>query len=390
MCLATAKGNKGRGNNEGTNIPNQDASVVIHGPLQSSQRRNGDEDDDTNVNRYRFVLAALFDGHGEWGHVASQIAVNDFPTRVLQKLREIKTPNPTTATRLIKNALLETDQIAMANMPHQAGSTAVVVFYLNHFVYISSLGDSTALLVQRVSSKSTSSPNHSRRHHNASSIRKPTPNFESSFLSWVLSVFWWYQLSPPMDIAKEESRTTMREPCEYKVIASAVRHKPGDPKERSRIERNGGTVYIPTNNKESSRVVFTLNDESTDSAMQMALAMSRSLGDEDAKELKLVTADASTVVVDLRDYYRTGEPNHFFVILASDGVMDEVETKTVVDTIGTALYAYETNNDDDDRRARRLYDACQDIVKQAVRGWSRSTGNRYRDDISLVVQKIEA
>jgi serine/threonine protein phosphatase PrpC len=166
----------------------------------------------------------------------------------------------------------------------------------------------------------------------------------------------------------------------YKILAQSVKHKPADFKERMRIENAGGTVHIPFDPEQTSRVVYPVEDETNGMVMQMALAMSRSLGDKDGKQLGVVIADPDVVTVDLKDHLDDG--NRFFLVLASDGVSDMVPEMDALAPLGRALF-------DNDKDAPLLETVVEGILTAAAQEWGRLSGNTYRDDISLTVHKID-
>ena len=180
----------------------------------------------------------------------------------------------------------------------------------------------------------------------------------------------------------------------YKILLASVKHKPGDPKEKARIEAAGGMVHIPFDPKQSSRVVYPVADERNMNGMvtQMALAMSRSLGDTDGKKLGVVIADPDVVFTDLTDHLvastNDGDDDsqtsgRFFLVLASDGVTDMVNEYDVISLLGRALYEEGADN------GPSLSRTVQSIMEKASSQWGRETGYAYRDDISLTVKKIE-
>jgi serine/threonine protein phosphatase PrpC len=308
-----------------------------------------------------WFLAALFDGHGTFGHVASYIAATTLPALLLQALQRptiAKPPQATTAldSQMVQQAFDKTDALAMSHMPNEAGTTAVVAWQQGTYVHIASVGDSAAFVVQ------------------------------------------WFGNSPEKRRGQRAAGWTFRSNrvsqhhTPYRILATAVKHKPGDPIEKQRIERNGGTVYIPLNRNESSRVVYEMKRKASQN-VQMALAMSRSLGDVDGKRLGVITSNCSLVSVDLRDYYSRSNgvvgPNtrtsQFFVVLASDGVMDVLDANVIIQSLGTALFG----DGDPTTRLDRLQSAGQEIMNAASLSWHRLTSGQYRDDMSLIFQGLE-
>lgn len=331
-CLFTNTGAKG------FDTPNQDRSVVI-----ADHSVDGDGG---------WSVVALFDGHGDFGHVTSHVAVTDLPSLILQSLltqsssKLVFEASPKRIAELMTKAFQKIDSTGVISKVPRGGSTAVVVLQHDSWVHIASVGDSTAVLVQ-----------------------------------------WLNAGTPKGDHQSAPS------PVPYKIIASAVKHKPGDPLERKRIEENGGQVYIPLNPSESSRVVFDVIDEDGRKT-QTGLAMSRALGDTSGKHQNVVIADPDIVSIDLDEFISpTLNANnderpkgHFFVIVASDGVTDMISLDLLIKKIGNTLYDH--NSQYDLQKKQALDKSCRMIVNSATKAWNFATHSQYRDDISFGVHKI--
>lgn len=352
LCMMTLRGAKGH------EAPNQDRSVVLvqQQPQPDPASKNGDD---------FTMLAALFDGHGDLGHVTSQIAINELVVNIVNAAAASATQQQQQPQQIFQSTYLETDRGRISQIP-RAGTTAVTVLQLGRQVHLASAGDSTAVLVQWFGDEQKNrrhrkeKQSHSNSENRSNPRRNPLP---------------WYRRWFGSETTASATTTTA---LPYKIVARAVHHKPGDPTERARIEAAGGMVHIPLVAGQSSRVVYPIHDDESGLMMQMALAMSRSLGDKDGKELGVVIADPDVVTVDLNDYIVNGS-DQFFVVLASDGVIDMVPTDHVVASLGRALY--DGGGD--------LHAAVQYILTLAVEKWRLDTGSTYRDDISLTVQKLE-
>jgi serine/threonine protein phosphatase PrpC len=207
-----------------------------------------------------------------------------------------------------------------------SGCTAVVVWQLHSVVYIASAGDSTAMLAA------------------------------------------YYPATLP------SATSTVQ------LVLSAVHHKPADPLERARIEAAGGMVWLPPDEVGgSSRVV--LRDPHDPMLIRMALAMSRCLGDVDGKVDGTLTAEPSIVSLNL-----TTVPNapRFFVVVASDGVMDHAPQDYVLQTVAEALFASSTSS-----RGEAVATAVHSILQTAAQGWDAALQGTYRDDMTLMISPIE-
>jgi serine/threonine protein phosphatase PrpC len=248
LCILTLKGSKGL-----INVPNQDHSLILRDPAQ--------------------LVLALFDGHGENGHLSSSTVVRDLPFRFVQPAQAAqKTPSHFT------HEFLAVDSGPVSKIPY-AGSTGIVVHYdvaLQHLV-VASVGDSTCLIVRG-------------------------------------------------------SGATMPSSNSSQILLESMKHKPALPDERQRIESKGGRIFVPQNPQvESSRVLIPgpFGPES------YALAMSRSLGDIEGKRLGYLTAEPDVKVLDLKGQL-TGE-DFVFAVVASDGVFDVINKQTLVQELDRAL-----------------------------------------------------
>jgi serine/threonine protein phosphatase PrpC len=324
--IVTQSGNKGH------ESPNQDRSILIQGIKYHRNERSHEQRND-------FFLAALFDGHGDLGHVTSHVAVTNLPLLLLQSIQMIQNSNnqETVADdlipKIIRDAFDTIDTRSVIAQVPRGGSTAVLVVRFKNTVYIASAGDSTAYLIQWFDTN----------HNDSTSIR-----------------------------------TTDQKVLPYSILKSAVQHKPTNPLERKRIEENGGRVYIPRQGShESSRVIYESIDEGGQ-MVQTGLAMSRSLGDTTAKELRVVISDPDIVTYTLPD---SNNLDSFFIILASDGLMDVTDLSDLIIPVGTSLYG-------DERASMPLQTVCHTIVQRAIDTWNLATGNQYRDDITLLVHKV--
>lgn len=248
LCILTLKGSKGL-----INVPNQDHSLILRDHSQ--------------------LVLALFDGHGENGHLSSSTVVRDLPFRFVQPAQAAqKSPSH------FAQEFLAVDRGPVSKVPY-AGSTGIVVHYdvaLQRLV-VASVGDSTCLIVR------------------GSGATMPSSN------------------SSP-------------------ILLESMKHKPVLPGERQRIESKGGRVFVPPNPQvESSRVLIPgpFGPES------YALAMSRSLGDIEGKRLGYLTAEPDVKILDLNGQLTDG--GFVFAVVASDGVFDVINKQTLVRELENAV-----------------------------------------------------
>ena len=118
----------------------------------------------------------------------------------------------------------------------------------------------------------------------------------------------------------------------------------------------------------------------------MALAMSRAIGDSDAKVVGLIS-EPEVNVWDLNDYHTQQqsspeqiEDSEWFAIVASDGMYDVISPKEVANKLGQSLYS--------DENVVSPLEACEQLIRKATLLWMNMAGG-YRDDISLGVSKLE-
>lgn len=247
-------------------LPNQDR-VLLYTQARSEANQN------------TALLLTLADGHGEYGHDASHLAVNELPRKIMKRLKTIggdSTSDSSTAMKeAIAQAFIETDQMDSMRSIREGGTTVIVVLKQGNTVYLASAGDSTAMLVKTT------------RGHSAAAT------------------------------------------LEHEIVTQSRKHKPADPDERKRIEAKGGMVLDepPGQQGMSSRVIVG----------PVSLAMSRCLGDSDGKELGLLTAEPT-----IREY-TMDKTADYFVMAATDGVVDFVSNmQDLVNTIGTTLHERDT------------------------------------------------
>jgi len=340
-CLFSQPGMK-RTSSRGVLLPNQDRIALFHTTSTKQQQ-----------------LLALFDGHNAWGHESAQAAQVDLPWNILTNLRQHlpqqdesiggSGPSQQQEEERIKSILNESfvqmDRDRSIRLVPDSGSTALVILQQDSKVYLASAGDSTAFCAQWSASSSSSSSSSS------SFATSPEPNGGST-----------------------------------QILVEAVRHKPGDPKERARIEQARGQVWIPAKAGKTTRVGIPRTHSSDGSADEIIwLAMSRSLGDEEGKKLGYLLAEPSIQVLDLASLE---SPDNVFCVAASDGLTDVLALDYVAHQLGTVLYGNNSSQMDTDAGKAtadtQLGETCRDLVLNAAQRW----GDHYRDDVSIVVSKI--
>ena len=137
-------------------------------------------------------------------------------------------------------------------------------------------------------------------------------------------------------------------------------HKPDEENERKRIEEWGGFVSPAPEPGVSARVWLDPN------FTMIGLAMSRSLGDY------AVTAVGVIPQPDVTQY--KVEEGDKFMILASDGVWEFIESQEAVEIVHLNM----------DKGAE---EACKVLIDTATERWQEEEGD-YRDDITAIVVKL--
>jgi serine/threonine protein phosphatase PrpC len=251
-------------------------------------------------------LLLLADGHGDGGEIVAEHVAKDLPFRLFRILEEIPDNHEQTVRNVLEKCFLETDELANA-LDTDGGSTLVVVLQVGDFLYLASAGDSVAILAE-----------------------------------WTGS--------------------------EASIISQAVRHKPADIDERSRIETAGGTVIQRLG--DSSRVIIP---DARGPLYDMALAMSRSMGDRQGKEAGFLVATPSIQVVSLADY----RDKDLFVVASSDGVTDMVPIDPLLSMIGGTIFQ---------ERQTDMDIAVQTCLSLASSRWLET--GPYRDDMTLTTTRL--
>lgn len=112
------------------------------------------------------------------------------------------------------------------------------------------------------------------------------------------------------------------------VVPLTVDHKPNEPNEFARIIEAGGSV-----NTHSYPIINHLGVKIGENCSRVVpgnLAISRTIGDLDVKNLKVVIPDPDVKSFRLKEEYD-------FIILASDGIFDKLSDKDVVECAWKAL-----------------------------------------------------
>jgi len=137
-------------------------------------------------------------------------------------------------------------------------------------------------------------------------------------------------------------------------------HKPDLPVERERIERAGGVVSAAgPRGLPPSRVWVN---------GRVGLAMSRSLGDGEAKTHG-VSADPEVQLFTLQPMQPGDKTGDKFIIVASDGIWEFISSQQACDIV---------------QKHNNAHAASAELVKTAEQRWREEEGS-YRDDITCIV-----
>ena len=340
----------GGGNSD---LPNQDRSFIVNFFLNhdndnnSVSERENVKEVPSSSSSLSALLMGIYDGHGGLGHVVSHYVALELP----RVFAETMTQQPTQTirigssqydghiTQILKDVYLRVD--SGDPVRGGAGCTASTLFYpgVGPKAYVANVGDSTTLIV-----KYTKSTNQSA------------------------------------------------------VVFQNRKHKPHLPDEKQRINAAGGEVMIPpsllnpngppNNNPiaETSRLMVPSPNGSPFGGM--ALAMSRAIGDYDAKAVGLIS-EPEVDVWSVDEYHTQHKSTpeeikdtEWFTVVASDGMYDVISPEEVVNKLGQSLY-----RDVKENAAILPLEACEQLIRKATLKWMNAAGG-YRDDISLGVSKL--
>lgn len=321
-----------------SHIQNQDRGLFISPFLPT-------DDDDDSDNGTPSFLAAIFDGHGQNGHLVAQEVVESFPRLLAPKLKEIRRNSrqgedwwSTTNDAAVKAALNET--FVEVNMQgsslnfYLGGCTASVTLRYGSKVYFANAGDSQTVLVS-----STSVP-------------------------------------------AEQPRLTSIEYMTRKDKASLQ-------DEHDRITRLGGKIHVSRKNQVDTRVIV-YSEKAHD---LIGLAMSRSLGDWEWK-LVGVTAEPIVDIIDLSSLMGGGEVDsngndggngkHFFLIAASDGIWDVRRREFYAAQIAEGFDFQNEGIDGGVQQQRRPLAKLHELIQIATPNAAKG----YKDDITAIIAKL--
>ena len=238
----------------------------------------------------------LFDGHGDLGHIIAHFAaiqisehVMDEVPKLLTSVHHLETVVPPMMERIAKKVHNESPNL------HGAGTTAISILNFQDHLFISNIGDSQAFVVQ-------------------------------------------YDPS-----AKQ-----------VEIIYQTKPHKPDDPEEQARIQAAGGIVIPkPPFPGASSRILIPQMNPVSGFPEEMALAMSRSIGDSEG-DVVGKSCLPTTDHLRLADIVKKGYD--YYVVAASDGLIDKVSIHEVALHMAKSWSA-------------RPLEAAEELILKSSKGW---------------------
>ena len=266
-------------------IQNQDRGIIIS-PFQipvstaSTGDISGNPRSTTTSSSQNDFLVAIYDGHGDDGHIVAQYLQDHLHERIADKLSsslETRALSDDIISQHLNATFLEMDQELPNNLGQRGGSTASVILRLGRKLYFANVGDSLSFL--------------------ASYDRK-------------------------------SAQTT--------IVHQNRFDKPYLPDEKERVERMGGKVSIPLHPMNARVVAFDgFHNE------MVTLGMSRAIGDWYHGQVGVI-AEPIVDVVDLDDIIQqdsAGAAKEFFVVSACDGLYDHRKKEFVAAHLAKCFFA---------------------------------------------------
>jgi len=318
---------------------NQDRAIIISPFLINGANAAVHHIPSSSSSSSRSFIMGIFDGHNALGHNVAQHTAQTLPKQLAKQLELIQSPHNDTSA--VQNALRQSFLQVDATIPknsRSSGCTASLLLRLDDdTIHVANTGDSQSYVAA---------------HH------RHTKNVQ--------------------------------------LVYRTRQDKPHLQDERARIEAAGGRVFIPPQQLRpsdgmvlSSRVIFPISP-----IEEVALAMSRSIGDFDGKAMGVI-ADPIVDSLDVRALKvaattattdSTLNDVELFAVSASDGLFDFIEPLAVAEILAKSLYQEEG----DGHRAPTVMEACEQLIRQSSYLWNKEMqGGGYRDDITIAVTKIE-
>ena len=299
---------------------NQDRALIIR-PFHTHQTAASTSYNNANES----FLIAILDGHGVEGHIVADYVAKELPRLLASKLSDRPGGQPDEWIQQQLNAtFVQVNEEAPPNAL-RGGCTASVTLRIGPKVFFANAGDSRTILVASYASAET-------------------------------------------EINDKNTQ----------IIYQTRLDKPHLPDEKARIEGLGGKIHIPPQHPMGSRVV--VYSTAAIPPEPIGLAMSRSLGDWEWKEVG-VTAEPIVHVVDLSSLPQQKEQQQqLFVVAASDGLWDLRPRPEFFAKQFASAFVPQPKG-----QRNNLLQKCVDIIDQLI----PSNPAWYRDDISVIVAPIQ-
>jgi serine/threonine protein phosphatase PrpC len=279
--------------------------------------------DDNNIVR----LFGVCDGHGEKGHLVSQLVAKKLPKYLS---RENYISDPVNAIKRTCKKVSDTLRKSKINTSF-SGTTLVFSLIVNDTIYTGNLGDSRGILAVKNYSNNNNNENDSKNNNNNNNNNEDDDDdIDSNGYQYTLDV-------------KELS----------------FDHKPDLPEEKERILNNGGRVAPlpgPVGEDTGPMRVWLADIDVP------GLAMSRSLGDDVAHTVGV--SDIPEVTIN-----KIEKDKDYFMIWASDGIWEFLDNKYIVNLINNNL--------------PNLRECALKTVKAAISRWKNE--EEVVDDITAVI-----
>jgi len=335
-------------------------------------------------------LLGVFDGHAKFGEKVSEYVVRTLPPLLGNKLvnyiaTDTQSDNRDASAmeardrnivKILHDTFVELDASAPAHL--SGGCTASLVLQLDSQVYVANAGDSRSFVAVHFNSHAATDK----------------------------------------DGGEQEAVT--------KIVFATREDKPHLGEEQQRVEKMGGSVYLPpgflATGKGTTRVMY----RDPLSGGMSGLAMSRSIGDWEAGKVGVIPDP----LVDIMDLKRmkskvleelnvaclngsdaveidpaTGEAKEIdkegacldytekdikvFAFAATDGLLDYLPEDIIAHHVAKGLYGVSGEDDrENGEGSTHLLTSCEDLIYAAAQGWQEDKGGRYRDDIAIAVADL--
>uniref|UniRef100_A0A6U9ZZ29 PPM-type phosphatase domain-containing protein n=1 Tax=Pseudo-nitzschia australis TaxID=44445 RepID=A0A6U9ZZ29_9STRA len=334
-------------------------------------------------------LVCIFDGHGKLGHDVAQEVVEKFPLLLAEKLTlglDGGGDNEFTAFRnaIRNNTDIKNNNIISSSSSSIANNEAILVHTEDYdrtdfiiqkalhetFLEVSENGTRSAFLLGGCTASVTLRWRSRLYVANAG-------DSQTILVSAVVST----------ENKQQNQQQKQKKSVVAKVEYQTRKDKANQPGERARIEKLGGKIHVNPKGFDPRVIVHSKAANDT-----IGLAMSRSLGDWEWKEVG-VTAEPTIGVIDLSKLSESSAPQKtIFLLAASDGFWDMRQQQFlaflaaasfVIIPKGDDGNSGDTRNGKQQQRLRplfHLYDIIRRITPKVQKG--------YRDDITATIVHI--